>query len=600
MANEIEEIKARVDVVDLISEYIKLTQSGTNWKGLCPFHNEKSPSFMASRDKQIWHCFGCSEGGDIFTFVQKMEGMDFADTLKLLAQKAGVKLSNQSSEQTSKKGRLQDICKLAMLYWHKTLLESSQAEHAREYIKKRGLGPDTVAEFKIGYAVDSWDTLSNFLRKRGYTDQEIFLAGLSVKKEGTIRFYDRFRDRLMFVINDVHGNPIGFSGRTLNPNEQGGKYINTPQTDLYNKSLAIFNLDKAKLEIKKKDVAVLVEGQMDCVSAYQAGTKNVIATSGTALTLEQIKILQRYASSVAIAFDEDVAGESAAKRGIELALSQDLRVKVITLPQGKDPDECIRANPDDWFAAVDAPKSIVEYYFEKMIKRVDVSSPEGKRQAAKELVPIILKMPSRIEQTHWIQRLATLLNVPEQILADSVPGLKTRAGRAPQEEARVSPPARPRNRMLIEQSLALVLTHPTHLRWVIDNLPLETVIDNDLKNLYNKLILYYTQDIAGNPTGFTFKAFRDHLVPEQLDILADRLTLMAEHDFFGFNDQKIQEELYNTVLFARKEYYANRLQHLQLAVKEAEKSGNHSQLETLLREFNELVAHVKALDSSTS
>src|SRR3989338_6558560 len=421
MAGQVDEIKARIDIVDLVSEYIRLKQAGTNWRALCPFHNEKTPSFMVSRDKQIWHCFGCSEGGDIFSFIQKMEGLEFPEALRLLAQKAGVKLVSQDPKLASQRNRLLDVCQLAARFWHQVLLESAQAESVRTYLKnQRQINQTTIEDFKLGYAADSWDTLIKFLKNKGFSDQEIFLAGLSVKKERANDFYDRFRGRLMFPINDLHGNQIGFSGRTLKAEEKAGKYINTPQTLIYNKSLVVFNLDKAKEFIKKDNLAVAVEGQMDVLAAWQAGTKNVIATSGTALTLDQLQIIKRYTDSLSIAFDADLAGQSAAKRGIDLALGQELNVKVIVLQQGKDPDECIKNNPGDWLAAVKQAKSIMEYYFEQTLSRVNLHQVEGKKEAAKILLPIIAKIGNKIEQAHWLQKLAELLQVSESVLREKI------------------------------------------------------------------------------------------------------------------------------------------------------------------------------------
>ena len=302
--SQVDEIKSKVDIVEIIQEYIQLKPAGANWKAPCPFHNEKTPSFMVSRDKQIFHCFGCGEGGDIFTFVQKIENIDFPEALKILAEKAGVKLKKIDPTLVSQKTKLMDICHLAAEFFHKALTSSKEGQISRDYIAKRKLSPQTLADFKIGYAPDSWDLLLNLLRKKGYKDNDIFLAGLVVKNDRG-QLYDRFRQRLMFPIFDQHGNIVGFTGRILDASKenQGGKYVNTPQTLIYNKSLIAYGLDKAKSEIKKQDLVVVVEGNMDVIASHQAGIKNVIASSGTALTLEQLKILQRYSNNLALAFD---------------------------------------------------------------------------------------------------------------------------------------------------------------------------------------------------------------------------------------------------------------------------------------------------------
>ncbi|MFA6215788.1 MAG: DNA primase [Patescibacteria group bacterium] len=638
MSGQVDEIKARVDIVDLVGEYIRLKPAGpNNWRALCPFHNEKTPSFMVSRDKQIWHCFGCSEGGDIFSFVQKMENVEFIEALKILAGKAGVKLISENPELTSQRNRLLDVTQAAASFWHKVLLESPAAQKARDYLKKRQVSEQIIADFKIGYAIESWDSLVKFLKSspggeagRKFSDQEIFLAGLSVKKERGQDFYDRFRDRLMFPINDLHGNPVGFSGRTLNPNEKAGKYINTPQTLIYNKSLVLFNLDKAKSEIKKQDLAILVEGQMDVLAAVQArlpapdatdiggqaglpaldfsgqaglpaldfsgqaGTQNVIASSGTALTLDQLKILKRYTKNLAIAFDTDIAGESAAKRGIDLALSEEMNVKVIVIPEGKDPDDCIKKNPADWFDAVKNAKSIMEYYFEKTFAKVDLAKAEGKKEAAKILLPIIVKIGNQIEQTHWLQKLGEALNVSEQILRESL----VRPADSQKQNLSATPAkvTLDRNSMLAEQVLAITLKNPNNLSYLIDNLPPEIITDDKLNQLYKNLIIYYTEDIGNNTQAFDYQKFHSKLKPENLEVLADKLVLLAEKDFFDFDPEIIKEEVAKIVKFCKKNYYALQLKAIEQSLRAAEVKNQKEEVKKLMQNFSEVMTQLKFLD----
>ncbi|MFA5022336.1 MAG: DNA primase [Patescibacteria group bacterium] len=596
MSGQVEEIKARVDIVDLISEYIRLKPAGpNNWKALCPFHNEKSPSFMVSKDKQIWHCFGCSEGGDIFTFIQKIEGLEFPEALRVLAQKAGVKLVAENPQVASQRNRLLDVTELAAYFWHKTLLESHQAQKARDYLRKRQVNERTIEDFKIGYAPDSWDHLNKFLKSRGFTDQEIFLAGLAVKKERGQDFYDRFRDRLMFPINDLHGSPIGFSGRTLKVDEQGGKYINTPQTLIYNKSLVIFNLDRAKTEIKKENLAIVVEGQMDVVSAVQAGTGNVIATSGTAFTPDQIKILKRYTNNLAIAFDMDLAGETAAKRGIDLALNEEMNVKVIVLPNGcKDPDECIKTNPSLWFDAVKNAKSIMEFYFQKTFSQLDLNQPEGKTKAAKILLPLIYRLTNKIEQTHWLQKLAEALKVSERTLLESLP--KVASQRSSIGTATTTLVAKDRNIMLYEQILALALKFPENIANVIDSLAPEIITDNDLNNLYKKLIIYYTENINKNSKDFAYQDFHNKIKEQGLGILADRLILLSERDFFDYDLDAARTELATAINFTKRNYYNLQLKELERKINEAEKQNLKEEGERLGQEFNNIVIKLSTLD----
>lgn len=588
MSGQIDEIKARIDIVDLISEYIRLKPAGpNNWKALCPFHNEKSPSFMVSKDKQIWHCFGCSEGGDILTFVQKMENVEFAEALRTLAQKAGVKLVAQDPKLENQKNRLLDILQLTAKFWHQVLLESPAAAKARTYLENRGVSEEIVAEFKIGYASDSWDALIKFLKSHRFTDQEIFLAGLIVKKDRGEGFYDRFRDRLMFPINDLHGSTIGFSGRTLKQDEKGGKYINTPQTLVYNKSLALFNLDKAKSEIKSKDQAIIVEGQMDAISAYQAGTKNVIASSGTALTLDQIKILKRYTKNLAMAFDADSAGQLAVKRGIDLALTEEMNVKVIVLPGGKDPDACIKNNLQDWFDAVSNAKSIMDYYFDQAFAKFDIQKVEDKKEAAKVLLPVIAKIGNKIEQTHWLQKLADRLNVPDSILREALPGSEAKPASRPEVSNKIKPDSR--GTMLLERALGIVLKYPDNLDYLIDNLAPDFFDQPDLHKLYKKLIIYYTESIKGDVELFDYSNFHSTLKDDGLDQLADKLVLLIEKDFFDFDDTLIAQELATSINYAKKAYYSEALKVISSKIKQAESNNQTQVAKELMGEFNKLL-----------
>ena len=600
MPSQIDEIKAKIDIVDLVSEYVRLKQMGANWKALCPFHNEKSPSFMVSRDRQIWHCFGCSEGGDIFTFVQKIEGLDFPEALKFLAQKAGVKLERQNPELASQRNRLIDICNLAASFWHKILLDSSQGEKAREYLKKRQVKDETVAEFKLGYAPDSWDTLIKFLQGRGFKDEEIFLAGLSVKKERGQGFYDRFRDRLIFPIRDPHGTTVGFTGRTLKVNEQGGKYINTPQTLIYNKSFILYNLDKAKQEIKKQNLAVVVEGQMDALSSYQAGAINVVAVSGTAFTLDQLNILKRYTSNIAIAFDTDIAGESASKRGIDLALSQEMSVKIITLPKGKDPDECIKNNPADWFKAIKEAQSIMEYYFAQVKGRFDLTKPEGKREAAKILLNIINKIGNKIEQAHWLQQLGDLIKVDETVLRESLSRAKKDNYPQPNSTKPIfikDKPVNDRNVKLSEKILSILIKFPEHLNYAIDNLALEIIKTEQLQRLYKELIIYYTKHvISSSDNTFEYNHFREQITTSGLEKVADTLMLLAEKDFFDFEGGAIKNELITMISSLKKDYLHEQAKELELMIKKAETENQYQDMENLLKKSQEILSQIRLLD----
>ncbi|MCD4762066.1 DNA primase, partial [bacterium] len=414
-----EEIKAKLDIIDLIREYIPLKAAGVNFRAKCPFHREKTPSFTVSPEKQIYHCFGCGKGGDIFSFIQEIESVDFVGALKILAPKAGVALKRQDPKAASERNRVLDIIDIARRYYSKILIDSNQAKAARQYLKERGLKEEIIDEWQIGFSPDSWDSLSKILLGKGYAEHEIFKAGMNVKNSTSSRFYDRFRGRIMFPINDVNTTTVGFSARVSpekEAEEKMGKYINSPQTVVYDKSKILFGLDKAKQEIRRSDYAIVVEGQMDVITAHQAGFKNVVASSGTALTAHQVILLKRFTKNIMLAFDMDEAGATASDRGIQEALKQEMNIKVVELKDGKDPDDCIREDKEAWAEAVKTAKPMMQYYFDRTFSGMDLSDIVNRREAASILLNIIVKVGNRIEQDHWLKKLSEKIDVSESIL----------------------------------------------------------------------------------------------------------------------------------------------------------------------------------------
>ena len=512
---EIQEIKNKIDVADFIGEYLRLTSAGIGvFKALCPFHNEKTPSFMVSPGRGTWHCFGCGAGGDIFEFLMKMENLDFPEALKVLAQKAGVTLSRQNREVLSRKNRLYDLCDLTARYWHKVLLESPRAEEVREYLQKREISEESIETFCLGYAVDEWDNLYNFLTKKNFQPEEIFAAGLSVRKERGSGFYDRFRHRLMFPIVDHHGRTIGFGGRALKKDEPA-KYINSPQMEIYNKSEALYGLYWAKDEIRKKDLCILVEGYMDVIPSHQAGVKNVVSISGTALTEQQLKNIKRYTENLALSLDMDEAGQRAALRSVELALIAEMNVKVIVLSQGKDPGECATNDPDGWRQAIGGAQPVMEYFFSQATKDRDINKPEDKKYIARNLILKIIQLGNPIERDHWLKQLASRLNVSEASIrelamkagqtrkspSNAVSGLQT----GPQQDpSTVLKPASgaisvqnniiARDLLMFSRLLALIWVYPEFLFKLPEILLPEMAGDELARGIYKDLILFYTKN----------------------------------------------------------------------------------------------------------
>src|SRR4030043_2178196 len=352
ISSPIDEIKSRLDIVEVISSYIKLQKAGANYRAVCPFHSEKKPSFFVSPARQIWHCFGCSKGGDMFGFVKEIEGVEFGDALRILAQRAGVELKRQTKEykefQTERE-RLYEICDLATRFFEKQLAESKTGKEAKQYLLDRGITKESLEKWRVGYAPDVWQGLADFLSSRNYSQEEIKKAGVGLSSEKG-SFYDRFRGRIIFPIFDLNSQVVGFGGRVFKEKDKKeiAKYVNTPQTILYDKSRILYGLDKAKVEIRKKDFCILVEGYVDLIMVFQAGFENAVATSGTALTPLQLKTLKRYSDNLLTAFDMDVAGEAATKRGIDLAQIHGFNVKVIVLPEGMDPADLVLKDVKAW------------------------------------------------------------------------------------------------------------------------------------------------------------------------------------------------------------------------------------------------------------
>ncbi|MBU2219395.1 DNA primase [Patescibacteria group bacterium] len=420
MSSSVEQIKSRLNIVDIVASYIKLQKAGINLKALCPFHHEKTPSFFVSPARETWHCFGCNKGGDIFSFVMEIEGVEFPDALKTLADRAGVELKPVSQEYRTERSRLLQLLDEANRFYE---AELNKDKKVLDYLKERGLENKTIKEFGIGFAPEGWRNLHSFLKTKGYSDSEIEKSGLIIKSEKG--YYDRFRSRIMFPLNNSAGQIVGFSGRIFvgratsempdvaRPTAEPAKYINTPQTILYDKSKLLYGFDNAKTEIRKKDLCVLVEGQMDVIMSHQAGVKNAIAVSGTALTFDHLRIIKRLTENLAMAFDKDEAGFQASKRGIDMAISEGFEIKVIIIPAGKDPADAIKEDKKIWEKAVKNAKNIIGFYLEVLFEKSD--DPRELKKKIRDLVlPYVAIIPDEIEKAHWVGEIAKVLNIKEE------------------------------------------------------------------------------------------------------------------------------------------------------------------------------------------
>lgn len=417
---KIDDIRNAADIVDVIGAVVRLKKRGKNFLGLCPFHAEKTPSFNVSQDRQMYHCFGCGVGGNVFTFVMEFEKVTFVEAVRSLAERVGIALPASSSEQdaglASEQEQLYQVMRAAGKFFYVSLTEHPEGKSALEYLRKRGFTDETMKTFGLGYSPNSWDGLVKHALEQGFTAEHLEKAGLARKRaDGTP--YDYFRGRAMFPIFSTTGRVIGFGARKLREDDPLAKYINSPETAVYNKSRVLYGLYHAKDAIREKDAAILVEGYADLLAVFQAGIKNVVASSGTALTLEQIQLIGRYTKNITIVYDADSAGSKAALRGVDLILASDLDVRVASLPEGEDPDSFIHGKGGEAFSAlVDRSVSFIDFISQAYERQGKLSTPEGQAQAVRTIVQSIASMKDELKQNFYIKQVAEKYKLYESTL----------------------------------------------------------------------------------------------------------------------------------------------------------------------------------------
>lgn len=456
--DEIEEIKKKIDIVEFINQHVSLKKTGRNFKALCPFHQEKTPSFIVSPERQIWHCFGsCGEGGDIFTFLMKRENIEFFEALKILAKKAGVRLKDSGKWSTGKaqeKEKIYEINHLTSEFYQFLLTCHKVGKKALDYLASRGIKKESIEKFSLGYAPASWRSLLPFLKKKGYSEEELERAGLVIKQPS--RYYDRFRGRIIFPLKDHRGNIVGFSGRTLDPEVREAKYINTPETLTYHKGDLLYGLDMAKGAIREADEVIVTEGEFDVISSHQVGIKNIVAIKGSALTENHARLLKRFTENTTLALDSDLAGDAAARRGIETADREGLFVKVIELPKGDDPDSLIQKGADLWQKIVKKSIPVYDFFLNSAFARLKGESSQEKKKISQELLPIWAKISDPIVQAHYVKILGKKLEISEESIVTALTKFEKKEG-VKKEETLLLGKERSREEMLEEYFLALLL-----------------------------------------------------------------------------------------------------------------------------------------------
>ncbi|HHU33094.1 MAG: DNA primase [Zhaonellaceae bacterium] len=413
----IDQIKSALDIVDIIGEAVVLKQKGRNFVGLCPFHSEKTPSFTVNPEKQIFYCFGCGEGGDVISFLMKHDHLDFPEAIKILAQKAGIEIETKSPaspRKNQKFARLYEINRLAAYYFYRNL-RNEQSKPAIDYLLKRDVNADMCKAFAIGYSLDSWDALLSFFKSRGIRPEEAVQAGLAIAKENGSGYFDRFRKRLMFPILDVRGRVIGFGGRAIDGEEP--KYLNSPETEVFQKKLNLYGLKQAIPQIRRTGQALIMEGYMDVIAAHQFGHTNAVASLGTAFTPEQARLLCRYAKEVVLAYDSDEAGRQATLRGLDIFENLDLKVRVLSMPTGKDPDDFLRTEGSEAFGQLIVKAlSAFEYRLKLAVENHNIQTVQGKIEATKEVLPALARIKSPVEHQEYVKLVARKLQIDEDAI----------------------------------------------------------------------------------------------------------------------------------------------------------------------------------------
>lgn len=492
----VEDIKARLAIEDVVSEYVQLKRAGRNFKGHSPFNDEKTPSFMVSPEKQIWHDFSSGKGGNMFSFIMEMEGVDFRGALELLARKAGIDLDQyqgRSTSNTKLKARLHEALEAAARFYQ---VQFTKNKVALEYVLgKRQFTKETALIFRLGYAPNNGTALLDFLKERGFTDQELQRAGLTTQRYKGLG--DMFRGRLMIPLQDPQGIVIGFTARLLEDDPNAPKYINTPQTLLYDKSRHVYGLHLAKDKIRREGFAVLTEGNLDVIASHQAGVTNVVATAGTALTEPHLKSIGRFAGDIRLAFDADKAGIAATERAIPIASKVNVSLSIVTIPEGKDPDELIRTNPGLWEEVISQPLYALDWLIDRYQTQLDLSTGQGKRKFSDILLPTIRGLRDPVEQDHYLQQIAQLTGVRVEALDAKLATDKQPVRLRKKQPAAYTPPDQQQLEWAKAQDhlLALTLMRPD-LRDELDMIEPEMFPQESGRILLNYLVAH--PDFDGN------------------------------------------------------------------------------------------------------
>ena len=621
------EVKNKLSVVDVVGESVSLKKAGTTYKGLCPFHGEKTPSFVVTPTRESWHCFGCGLGGDIFSFVMQRDGVAFPEALRTLAQRAGVEIDEHTKHEDARRARLRQVLDSAIAFYHAVLTNSNAGKTALDYLHGRGFTDETIATYQLGWAPGGWDQMTRTLgAKRDIRPDELLEVGLaSPRQGGRGGVYDRFRERVLFPIRDQNGHAVGLGGRLLEGD--GPKYLNSPATPLFDKSRTLYLIDKAKASIRKSGQAVIVEGYTDALMAHQAGFDNVVASLGTALTPGQVALLTRYASRIALAYDVDAAGEKAGTLGVTALagligqLQGDTSgvkledVRVARLPDGKDPDEVVRESPAEWEAAIARAKPLVEYLVDHHAGRFDLKTSSGRIGFVEAVMPAIRDIADPLRRDEALGEVRRVSGVEERVLrqvlerparnpiAQGRPGADARNGESRMSADAVlsSPDALPIHDILraitpVESELLrLLLLVPDEQLRVVDELGPDQLPSEVARELFRAIVLQRAPDDAGVHPPFDAAALLLAL-DDETAALARALYAKAGPDARGLDPAHLDYEITRLLLELEDDQLRDRSDYNEAAQGEAERAGDREAIERLMLERRQINESRLSLD----
>ncbi len=574
--NILEDILNRIDIVEIISGYIPLKRAGKNFRTNCPFHHEKTPSFMISADRQIYHCFGCGKGGNAFKFLMDYERLEFPEAVELLAKKAGVILpesKTQDPKTVSLGTQLYKINELAVAFYENNL-NSSSGSIAKNYLLKRGLSIESLKTFKLGLALDKWDGLINYLRAKGINLTLLEKAGLALPKEDG-GFYDRFRNRIIFPIFDIKSRGLAFGARVMDSSLP--KYMNSPETPIYTKGKNLYGLNLAKDAIREHDYVAIVEGYLDFLMPYQEGVKNIVASLGTALTIEQVRLLKRYTHNVVMVYDPDAAGELATLRSLDIFIEEGLNVKVATLPEGCDPDLFVRENGVEKFKErINQAQTLFDYKLKVLQTRHNPKEIEGKAKIASEMLPTINKFQDAVLKSEYIKKFSESLGVNENALWEQLKKIKdpTSASRAEFTPKKNALSINPTEKLLIK----LMLEESVLVKYIKENINPEDFQDERTARIVTLIFDFMEQGKKIGPN-----MLMNHLTEDDLG------QLLCESTFLDVPEQDKERVVTNCIENLKNKKLKLYRENLHEQIKKAQASGDQEKLNNLTQEFHALI-----------